>query len=148
MIKPSTKIKRGTKLTIIETGEIVTLNRIKENGNYFCDFDNGSYQSFDVTELKLTTKINEPINKVSESKKEEDKVYVTIRKVFLNNHRVCEAKILGCLHSATEVHHKKGRVGKNYLDVHTFLALCGNCHRWIETHPEWAKEHGYSLDRL
>lgn len=148
MIKSSTKPKRGAEYIIIETGETVKLNRIKDNGDYFMAYPNGNYESFSPDELKPATKQRMAISKVSENKKAEDKVYASIRKVFLDNHKVCEAKILRCLNQSTEVHHKKGRVGKNYLDVHTFLALCSNCHRWIETHPESSKEHGYSIDRL
>lgn len=146
MNKP--KDKRGKQLIVIETGQNCNLERIQENGNYFVDFGDGAYQSIDPIYLKPVGKDKQPINKVSDNKKAEDKIYSTLRKVFLDNHITCEAKILGCTKQATEVHHKKGRVGKNYLDVHTFLALCHNCHSWIETHPQWAKEFGYSGDRL
>lgn len=61
-MQTNTKYKRGQKFTIIETGEEITLNRIKENGEYFCDFDNGSYQSFHPDELKPVTKGKKPIS--------------------------------------------------------------------------------------
>jgi predicted HNH restriction endonuclease len=48
---------------------------------------------------------------------------------------------------ATDVHHKKGR-GKYHLDTSTWLPVCRNCHEWIETHPEDAKELGYSETRI
>lgn len=101
-----------------------------------------------VGKAKVIEQGGNGIAQVSEARKDENKIYLTLRKVFLENHPKCEGKILGCLNRSTEVHHKRGRVGKNYLDVHTFLALCNNCHRWIETHPDWAKQQGYSLDRL
>lgn len=47
-----TKPKRGQRFIIIDTGEEITLNRVKENGEYFCIFDNGSYESFWPDELK------------------------------------------------------------------------------------------------
>lgn len=63
MIKQSNKLKRGTKLIIIETGEIVKLNRIKENGEYFCEFGNGAFESFALNELKEFQKSKTPISK-------------------------------------------------------------------------------------
>lgn len=50
MNKP--KNKRGKQFFIVETGELVTLNRIKENGQYFCDYPNGNYASFDLSDLR------------------------------------------------------------------------------------------------
>lgn len=91
---------------------------------------------------------NKPINKVSEAKKEDDKIYATSRKVYLGNHAVCEVKLTGCQQKANQIHHRKGRIGKNYIDIHTFLACCDNCHRWIENNVTQAKELGFSIDRL
>lgn len=53
-----------------------------------------------------------------------------------------------CGKDATQVHHKKGRIGKLLLDVRFFLPVTQDCHQYIEEHPEWAKEQGYSLSRL
>lgn len=58
MNKP--KDKRGKKFIIVESGEIVTLNRIKENGQYFCDYQDGNYASFDLSDLR-----EDKLNKVS-----------------------------------------------------------------------------------
>ena len=41
---------------------------------------------------------------------------------------------------------KKGR-GKYLLDTSTWLSVCRNCHNWIETHPEDAKELGFSISK-
>ena len=49
---------------------------------------------------------------------------------------------------ATEIHHKKGRVGDLLLDTRFFLAVSREGHRKIEENPAWAKENGFSLDRL
>lgn len=59
----------------------------------------------------------------------------------------------------TDVHHKKGRKGfaddwarlnniPLLLDQRYWLALSREGHRHVEEHPEWAKENGYSLNRL
>lgn len=48
----------------------------------------------------------------------------------------------------TDVHHKKGRVGSLYLDERFWIALSRAGHKQVEENPEWAKENGYSLNRL
>ena len=63
--------------------------------------------------------------------------------------------------SISDVHHKKGRSPDAYaddwarennipllLDVRFFLAVSRYGHDYIEANPKWAKEMGYSLDRL
>lgn len=59
----------------------------------------------------------------------------------------------------TDVHHRAGRVGfadewaivnniPLLLDTRFWIALSREAHQYVETHPEWAKENGYSLNRL
>jgi len=88
------------------------------------------------TPLKRSTK---PINKKSPKKKLEDRIYSGLRIIFLRDNPVCQACLDGCAHNATEVHHKRGR-GVWFLVVETWLAVCWRCHRWIEDHPDEAKE--------
>ena len=88
------------------------------------------------------------INKLSDNKAKENKVYLTLRKVFLENHKFCEANLKGCTKQATEVHHGAGRLGKRLIDVKTFVALCSSCHRWAEMNVLKAKEIGLSVNRL
>jgi hypothetical protein len=72
--------------------------------------------------------------------------YLKARKAFLLTHPTCQFGT--CQKKATEVHHKRGR-GKKYLcDPKTFLAVCGGHHKFIETHPHFAREKGYTLSRL
>jgi hypothetical protein len=73
--------------------------------------------------------------------------YSKKRTAFLAMHPSCQAKLIGCTVMATDVHHKAGR-GENHLKVNTWLAVCRNCHRWIEENPDAAKELGYSETRL
>lgn len=48
---------------------------------------------------------------------------------------------------ATEIHHKKGRIGKLLTDERYFLAVSRKGHRKIENNPEWAYEQGFSIRR-
>lgn len=92
------------------------------------------------------------IKKISTRQQKLNAAYSAQRKVFFHGHPYCEAMIYEdaenmCTGFATDVHHKKGR-GEYILDERTWLAVCRNCHHFIETHPEWAKEKGFSLSRL
>lgn len=88
------------------------------------------------------------VSPVSKKRRGEMDTYGKLRDAFLYIKINCEAKLVGCTGKATDVHHKAGRVGENYLKVGTWLAACRNCHRWIEDNPEEAKELGLSQSRL
>ena len=86
------------------------------------------------------------MRKVSKKLEQQQKEYSKLRKTWLTNHPMCQAKIHNCLLSSTDVHHKKGR-DKYHLDTTTWLSVCRNCHMWIETNPTDAKELGFSESR-
>ena len=89
-----------------------------------------------------------PIKKKSEKRKNDEKLYKELRINFLNENSYCKAKLPGCTGMATECHHSKGRIGKNYLDVDTFVALCHSCHVWVTENSKEAIELGLSQSRL
>jgi hypothetical protein len=98
---------------------------------------------------KPTKKIAKPIAPRSQKRSLEEKLYSLRRKVFLQNHPMCEAHVQGvCTGPATECHHKKGRVGNDLLDETNWLALCHNCHEYVENHREFAMEKGFSIKRI
>lgn len=72
------------------------------------------------------------------------KDYNKQREVFLKDNPACGV----CCGIASQVHHKRGRIGKDLNDKRYWLPVCPDCHRWIEEHPEVAKEMGYSESRL
>lgn len=98
------------------------------------------------------------IPKKSAKKAAADIEYYKIRAEFLNNlkSKICPvfpAKLV------TDIHHKKGRIGfadewakENniplLIDTRFFLAVSRKGHEQIENNPIWAKENGFSLDRL
>lgn len=88
------------------------------------------------------------ISPVSKKKRVEIDKYSQLREAFLLAKPKCEAKLVGCTGISTDVHHKAGRVGENYLKVGTWLSVCRSCHRWIEDNPEEAKELNLSQSRL
>lgn len=86
------------------------------------------------------------IPKLSKKKKQETAVYLKLRADFLNRP---ENKICPITNEpTTDIHHKKGRIGKLFLETKYWLAVSRKGHQKIELNPEWAKENNYSLNRL
>jgi hypothetical protein len=88
------------------------------------------------------------ISPVSKKRQVEMDEYSKKRLAFLALHTSCQAKLVSCTGVATDVHHKAGRVGDDYLNMNKWLAVCRSCHSWIETNPQEAKELGFSESRL
>lgn len=76
------------------------------------------------------------------------RIYKKVREKYLSDNPNCQAKLIICSYDATEIHHKKGRIGNLLQDDNYFLAVCRSCHRWIEENPAKSKELGLSLSRL
>lgn len=85
------------------------------------------------------------INKVSAKKAKELAEYTVKRKKFLAENPRCAVypKLM-----ATDVHHKKGRVGSLFLDETWWLPVSRIGHNFIGENPEWAYKMGFSLLRL
>jgi hypothetical protein len=73
--------------------------------------------------------------------------YTKKRLAFLAMYPDCLAYLPKCTRSATDIHHKAGRLD-NHLNISTWLPVCRSCHQWIEEHPNEAKELGLSESRL
>lgn len=96
-----------------------------------------------VCGFKCSYEYKKPIKKTSDKRAKENKSYLTLREVFLKD-KFCP--ITGQI--ATQIHHKKGRIGSLLCDVRYWLAVSDEGHKKIELNPIWAKEQGYSLSRL
>lgn len=88
------------------------------------------------------------MNRYSKKRQKLNREYSKLAKAFKEAHPICQAQTIYCEGVTSDVHHKKGKVGKNYLDESTWLAVCRQCHYWIEKNPKWAKEKGFSQSRL
>jgi len=76
---------------------------------------------------------------VSKKRAKQLRVYTKIRREFLDS-KMCEA----CkIRPASEVHHKKGRIGADLLDRDYFMAICRGCHSAIHLNPTWARAKDY-----
>lgn len=143
--------KRGTKFIV--DGKELYLYRVKSADNYLlCDDQSfgleANYTEFNPDSLNPAQKERSPINRVSDKQIIINRLYGVLRGQFLINHKYCAAKLEGCSHIATTVHHPGGRIGEKMLDDSKFVALCGNCHSYLEIHPTEAKELGFSESRL
>lgn len=66
---------------------------------------------------------------------------------FLAEHPRCQFPG-ECAAAATEVHHRKGRVGVLLLDQAHWSGLCHDHHAWTTEHPAAAYEMGISERRI
>lgn len=107
---------------------------------------------------KSQKKVYTPIKKKSDKRKKQEAIYLKKRADFLNKKENKKCPVFPNL-PTTDVHHKKGRVGfadawarhngiNLYLDERFWLAVSRKGHQKIENNPIWAKEKGFSLDRL
>ncbi len=88
---------------------------------------------------KTAFKQRKPMKRVSSRRRKENALYSRLRMDFLEENEFCEV----CLSNrATEVHHKLGRTGKNYLDKSTWVPICRNCHIEIEDNKREARVRG------
>jgi hypothetical protein len=111
--------------------------------NSYCSYDCKRKYSKPVN-LKL--KDCKPIKKVSDKRKIENLKYQVLRIEFLSKPENQKCPITG--KQTTDIHHKKGRIGDLLLDTTYWVALSREGHKFVEENPIWAKENGYSLNRL
>ena len=94
-----------------------------------------------------TPKVKKIKPRSSKRAKQEQEYIKHSRPEYLAKNPYCEIKHDGCTYNATQIHHKKGRIGDLLNDKEYFCATCDNCHRWAELNPKEAKEKGFSLSR-
>jgi hypothetical protein len=81
------------------------------------------------------------MRRVSAKRQEESRLYTIAKRFMLHRHPICEGK-MHCFNPSVDVHHVKGRAGRNYLDVTTWKMVCRSCHTEIHNNPRWAREQG------
>lgn len=142
-----------------------------KNGLYPCDDDDcdnwfKQYRSTDKycslgcaakNAKPKTVKISNPIANFSKKRIIQNLQYNSDIIIFLAKpeNTICPIKGI----PTTDVHHKKGRIGfaddwardnkiPLLLDQRFWVALSREGHKFVEEHPDWAKENGFSLNRL
>src|SRR4051812_49196612 len=77
------------------------------------------------------------LNRVSAKRAKQNATYSKLRAAFLLERPRCEYPT-GCQNAATDVHHRKGRVGALLLDTAHWSALCRPCHQFVTGEPALA----------
>ncbi len=75
-----------------------------------------------------------------------ERQYTKQRREFLHSRPQCEFP--QCQQPATQVHHRRGRVGALLLDEEHWTAICGPHHQYVTEHPRHAYELGLSERRV
>lgn len=97
------------------------------------------------------TKKRKPLKKISRSQRTRSRAYFALTAAFLerpeNQHcQICvrrrEAGEDILLHQATEVHHRRGRIGRLLTHEPEFVPSCFECRQWPHQHPRKARELG------
>ena len=82
------------------------------------------------------------INYQSENRAEQEKIYQRKKKIYMDNHKVCEC---GCGRPSEDLHHRAGRIGSLLTDERYFMAVSRICHGKIHTNPKESREKGWLI---
>jgi hypothetical protein len=85
------------------------------------------------------------IPQVSSKRKKKDQEYLKLREKHLLVNNLCQVKVNGCSHNATDIHHTYAGANRDafYLVQSTWKAVCRNCHDWIHANPADARIMGW-----
>lgn len=112
-----------------------------------CQYDYWKFRNSVKPKKRLSPHV--PISPVSTKQKKRLAEYALVRAEYLARNPVCEARVWKvCAGRATQVHHLRGRIGKNLLDNGKFMAVCDQCHTWIHDNDAEARKRGLLLSRL
>lgn len=101
---------------------------------------------------KAMKKTQKRIKPRSDKMTKKMKVYNVKRIEFLTDNPLCQCVIAGkrlpcCQGEATDIHHKKGRLGEMLTDSDYWMALCRPCHDAIHHDAEWAYDNGFLISK-
>lgn len=88
------------------------------------------------------------MNRLSKKRAKQNRLYLKLRKKFLEENYLCQAGLEGCRTVSSTIHHQKGRIGGELTNVENFLACCMSCHDIIHNEPKLALKNGFSKMRL
>lgn len=88
-----------------------------------------------------------PMRARSVKRAAQERTYRALRRPFLEANPWCQFPT-GCGQPATELHHRRGRVGALLTDDRYWSALCHEHHAWTTGHPAEAYRLGVSERRV
>ena len=80
------------------------------------------------------------INPVNSERAKQNREYIVLARAYLSSHYICEAC---AAKNATQIHHKGRRTGLWLTYVPFFMAVCCDCHTWIEHNGKEAEGLGW-----
>ncbi len=87
------------------------------------------------------------VNPISATRRKSLAEYRKVRALYLKAHRFCEIcpkrKPSKSAKLASDIHHTHGRAGHLLTDQSHFLAVCRECHNWIEGNRGIARSNGW-----
>lgn len=102
---------------------------------------------FVTGEAEPAKKKIKPIKKVSDKRAKEMQLYLKKRKIFLEQHKLCEANLEICTRQAFQVHHSCGRSNKLLNQEEFWIAICDSCHKKITEDSAMAILNNLSISR-
>ncbi len=90
-------------------------------------------------------KPRKPLPRQSKKRAAESRVYAKRKKLFLAKNEFCDVCNHWTYPGDRNLHHKRGRAGKLYLDERYWMMVCGGmtgCHHKIHEDRKWAIANG------
>ena len=115
--------------------------------------DTGAYflceEHKDLKQYQSKKKKVKPLKPRSIKRAKQEIEYTKVRKEYLLQKPNCECceKEHNTITLATEVHHKKNRIGDLLTDKRFFASLCRSCHNFIHLNHNWSLINGYMLPK-
>jgi hypothetical protein len=95
---------------------------------------------------KVKVKVVTPVKKMTQKKADELAKYPGLKRQYIAVHPICEVVLTGCTFNSIQIHHCSISA-KNFLNTDTWLAVCPNCHKFVEDMPaEKRRELGWLTD--
>lgn len=88
-----------------------------------------------------------PLKPRSKRQRKRDQEYPVVRvQALIRDKGRCQRE--GCCAEATDVHHRRGRVGADLTDLELLVSLCRSCHDECHANPAWARSVGLMVRRV
>lgn len=94
----------------------------------------------------LPGKYKAKIKRTSKKRAKENRQYTPVKRKYLQDHPICEVE--GCGAPSTDLHHVRGRSGKQLLKIEDFMATCRPHHDQFEKEDKAARDAGHKKSRL
>jgi hypothetical protein len=91
-------------------------------------------------------KAQKKIRTASKKRQKQNRQYTPVKRKYLADHPFCQVE--GCGVPSTDLHHKRGRSGKQLLNLDDFMSVCRAHHDAFEREDKAAREAGHKQTRL